>query len=47
MTWTFRSGAADALLTVPLIYKIHLMFGMTLFVLFPFTRTFAVSVVER
>ena len=35
---TFRSGAADALLAVPLIYKIHLLFGMTLFVLFPFTR---------
>lgn len=35
---TFRSGAAEALLTIPLIYKIHLMFGMTLFVLFPFTR---------
>lgn len=35
---TFRSGAADALLTVPLIYKIHLLFGMTVFVLFPFTR---------
>ena len=34
----FRAGAADALLTVPLIYKIHLMFGMTLFVLFPFSR---------
>lgn len=35
---TFRSGAADALLVVPLIYKIHLVFGMTLFVLFPFSR---------
>ena len=35
---TFRAGAADFLLTVPLIYKIHLMFGMTLFVLFPFSR---------
>ncbi len=35
---TFRAGAADALLTVPLIYKLHLMFGMTVFVLFPFTR---------
>ena len=35
---TFRAGAADALLTVPLIYKIHLLFGMSLFVLFPFTR---------
>jgi len=35
---TFSSGAADALLVVPLIYKIHLFFGMTLFVLFPFSR---------
>ena len=35
---TFRAGAADFLLGVPLIYKIHLMFGMTLFVLFPFSR---------
>ncbi len=35
---TFRAGAADPLLTVPLIYKLHLMFGMTVFVLFPFTR---------
>jgi len=35
---TFRAGAADFMLTVPPIYKIHLMFGMTLFVLFPFSR---------
>lgn len=35
---TFRGGAAEALLTVPLIYKTHLFFGMTLFVLFPFSR---------
>ncbi len=35
---TFRSGAADYLLAVPLIYKVHLVFGMTLFVLFPFSR---------
>ncbi|MBT9613902.1 MAG: respiratory nitrate reductase subunit gamma [Burkholderiales bacterium] len=35
---TFRAGAADFLLAVPLIYKIHLIFGMTLFVLFPFSR---------
>ena len=35
---TFRSGAADVLLAVPLIYKIHLLFGMTVFLLFPFTR---------
>jgi nitrate reductase gamma subunit len=35
---TFRSGAADSLLAAPIIYRIHLMFGMTVFVLFPFTR---------
>ena len=35
---TFQGGAAEAVRTVPLIYKIHLMFGMTVFVLFPFTR---------
>ncbi|HYP67818.1 MAG TPA: respiratory nitrate reductase subunit gamma [Thiobacillaceae bacterium] len=35
---TFRGGAADFLVGVPVIYKIHLLFGMTLFVLFPFSR---------
>lgn len=35
---TFRSGAADLLVSVPWIYKLHLFFGMTLFVLFPFSR---------
>jgi len=35
---TFRDGAAEFLLGVPAIYKIHLFFGMTLFVLFPFSR---------
>ena len=35
---TFRSGAAQFLLAVPLIFKIHLFFGMTLFLLFPFSR---------
>src|ERR1700690_2664914 len=35
---TFRSGAADFLVGVPIIYKIPLLFGMTLFVLFPFSR---------
>ena len=35
---TFRSGAAGFLLAVPLIFKIHLFFGMTLFLLFPFSR---------
>jgi nitrate reductase gamma subunit len=35
---TFRAGAADFILDVPPIYCIHLFFGMTLFLLFPFTR---------
>jgi nitrate reductase gamma subunit len=35
---TFRAGAADFLVAVPLIYKVHLLFGMSLFVLFPFSR---------
>ena len=35
---TFRSGAAEFISFVPTIYKIHLLFGMTLFVLFPFSR---------
>jgi len=35
---TFRSGAAEFINFVPPIYKIHLLFGMTLFVLFPFSR---------
>jgi nitrate reductase gamma subunit len=35
---TFRAGAADVLANVPLIYKIHLFFGLTVFLLFPFSR---------
>lgn len=35
---TFRAGAAEFIAGVPAIYKIHLFFGMTLFVLFPFSR---------
>jgi len=35
---TLRPGAAEALVGVPLIYKVHLFFGMSLFVLFPFSR---------
>jgi len=35
---TFRGGAAEFIVGVPVIYKLHLFFGMTLFVLFPFTR---------
>ncbi|HUL40987.1 MAG TPA: respiratory nitrate reductase subunit gamma [Burkholderiales bacterium] len=35
---TFHAGAAAVLVPAPLIYKIHLFFGMTLFLLFPFSR---------
>ena len=35
---TFRPGAADYLASVHWIYKVHLVFGMTVFVLFPFSR---------
>lgn len=35
---TFRAGAAAFLLGVDGIYKLHLVFGMTLFLLFPFSR---------
>ena len=35
---TFRGDAAAYVAYVPLIYKVHLFFGMTLFLLFPFSR---------
>ncbi|MDE2354630.1 MAG: respiratory nitrate reductase subunit gamma [Betaproteobacteria bacterium] len=35
---TLRSGAAELIVAVPLLYKVHLFFGMTLFLLFPFSR---------
>lgn len=35
---TFRGGAAGFIAGVHWIYKVHLFFGMTLFVLFPFSR---------
>ncbi|MBB3066806.1 respiratory nitrate reductase subunit gamma [Limibacillus halophilus] len=43
MTWaqgifTFRTGAADAILTVHPIFKLHLFLGLTIFLVFPFTR---------
>ncbi|MCP9759062.1 respiratory nitrate reductase subunit gamma [Aquitalea sp. S1-19] len=43
MTWaqhivTFRSGTAELMAEVPLLFKAHLFMGMTLFVIFPFTR---------
>lgn len=43
MTWaqhvvTFRGDAAGFIETAPLIFKLHLFMGMSLFVIFPFTR---------
>lgn len=35
---TFRGGAAGALAGVPAVYRLHMVLGMTLFVIFPFTR---------
>ncbi len=43
MTWaqhivTFRGDAATFMLNAPLLFKMHIFMGMTLFVIFPFTR---------
>ena len=43
MTWaqhivTFRGDAADFIAGAPLLFKAHLFMGLTLFVIFPFTR---------
>src|SRR5689334_5838792 len=35
---TFRSGAAEAVAGVPWVFKVHMFLGLTLFLLFPFTR---------
>ena len=35
---TFQSDASDYLAAVPVIYRLHLFFGMSLFVLLPFSR---------
>lgn len=35
---TFRAGAAEAIVGVDPVYKAHLFFGLTVFLLFPFSR---------
>ncbi|MGR9100466.1 MAG: respiratory nitrate reductase subunit gamma [Gammaproteobacteria bacterium] len=35
---TFRSGAADVIADVNILFKLHLFFGITLFLVFPFSR---------
>lgn len=34
----FEGGAADHIADVPLIYKLHIVLGLTIFLVFPFTR---------
>jgi len=36
--WTFRAGAADLVADASIVFKLHLAIGLTLFLLFPFTR---------
>lgn len=43
MTWaqmifTFQAGAADQIADVALVFKLHLFLGLTIFLIFPFTR---------
>lgn len=35
---TFRGGAVEVISGVPLVYQVHMVLGMTLFLIFPFTR---------
>jgi nitrate reductase gamma subunit len=35
---TFRSGASDFVMHEAWVFKTHLILGMTIFVIFPFTR---------
>jgi nitrate reductase gamma subunit len=35
---TFQSGAADLVANVPWVFKAHMLLGLTIFLIFPFTR---------
>jgi len=35
---TFRAGAADFILVAPIVFKLHIVLGLTIFLIFPFTR---------
>jgi nitrate reductase gamma subunit len=35
---TFRGGAAEFIAHEPLIFKLHIVLGLTIFLIFPFTR---------
>lgn len=36
--WTFRGGAAELVADASIVFKLHLTIGLTIFLLFPFTR---------
>lgn len=36
--WTFRGGAVELIANVHIIFKLHLVLGLTIFLIFPFTR---------
>lgn len=36
--WTFRGGAADLVADVSIVFKLHIVLGLTVFLVFPFTR---------
>ena len=36
--WTFRGGAADLVANVSVVFKLHMVLGLTVFLVFPFTR---------
>lgn len=36
--WTFRTGAVPLIADVSIIFKLHIVLGLTVFLLFPFTR---------
>ncbi len=38
MIWTFQPGAADYVAEAALVFKLHIVLGLTIFLLFPFTR---------
>ena len=36
--WTFRGGAAELVADVSIVFKLHMVLGLTIFLVFPFTR---------
>ena len=36
--WTFRGGAAELIANVSIVFKLHIVLGLTVFLVFPFTR---------